>query len=52
MKILYKAINRAAFAVGWKKLELWSYIKWLNWWMRRYPMSGYFKFVAEYFEEK
>lgn len=48
MKTLYKAANRIAGALGMRRLESWSYMRWLRWWMRRDPVMGYWRFASEY----
>lgn len=48
MKTLYKAVNKAARLLRMRRLEAWSYARWLRWWMREDPIMGYWKFATEY----
>ena len=48
MKTFYKTVNRIARALRLRRLELWSYLKWFGWWMRKDPVMGYWRFFAEY----
>ena len=48
MKMLYKVVNKAARLLRMRRLETWSYMRWLCWWMREDPVMGYWKFAAEY----
>ena len=48
MRTLYKAVNRAARLLRMRRLETWSYARWLRRWMREDPVMGYWKFAAEY----
>ena len=48
MKILYKVVNKAARLLRMRRLETWSYMRWLRWWMHEDPVMGYWKFAAEY----
>ena len=48
MKTLFKAVNRAARLLRMRRLEAWSYMRWLRWWMREDSVMGYWKFAAEY----
>ena len=48
MKTLYEVVNKAARLLRARRLEAWSYARWLRRWMREDPVMGYWKFAAEY----
>ena len=48
MKTLYRVVNKAARLPRTRRLETWSYARWLRRWMREDPVMGYWKFAAEY----
>ena len=48
MKMLYKVVIKAARLLRMRRLETWSYMRWLRWWMHEDPVMGYWKFAAEY----
>ena len=47
-RIFYKAVTKAAGAFGLRRLEAWSYVKWLRLWMNENPETGYWRFVEDY----
>ena len=48
MKTLYRVVNKAARLLRTRRLETWSYARWLRRWMREDPVMGYWKFADEY----
>lgn len=48
MNVLYKTVHRFARMFGMRRLEQWTYTRWMRWWLDRDPILGYWRFAAEY----